>query len=87
MAKGYPPDWDQVRVRVLTRDRWVCHWCGGRADAADHLVEIDAGGGHAMSNLVASCTPCNSRRAAAYRVAKARRRCAGGSRDWLGPVF
>jgi 5-methylcytosine-specific restriction endonuclease McrA len=68
---------------VLYRDGHVCHWCGGRADAVDHLLEIDAGGGHEMANLVASCTPCNSRRAAAYRVAKARRRAAGSSRAWL----
>jgi 5-methylcytosine-specific restriction endonuclease McrA len=87
MPAGFPKDWEQIRVRVLYRDGWVCHWCGGRAEAVDHLIERDAGGSHAMENLVASCTPCNSRRSAAYRVAKARRRAAGASRAWLTGVF
>jgi 5-methylcytosine-specific restriction endonuclease McrA len=77
-----PPDWKRRRVRVLHRDGWVCHWCGGPATCVDHLVERDAGGGHDPSNLVASCTPCNARRGAIYRQVKARRPVGGASRDW-----
>lgn len=43
-----------------------CHWCGGIATQADHLIEHDAGGDDSTSNLVPSCRTCNSKRGAIY---------------------
>lgn len=49
----------------------VCHWCGTRkATTADHLVEVDQGGGHGLDNLVPACAKCNYRRGAQYGNAK-----------------
>ena len=56
----YTTRWRRTRVRILERDGYVCHWCGGRATEADHLKSRAEGG--AMfdpRNLVASCKPCN----------------------------
>lgn len=54
--------WKAISKRVLQRDRYVCHWCGGKATTADHLIARVNGGTNEMSNLVAACRPCNSRR-------------------------
>jgi hypothetical protein len=43
-----------------------CHWCGGIATQADHLIEHDAGGDDSTDNLVPSCRTCNSKRGALY---------------------
>lgn len=44
---------------VLERDGYVCHWCGKRATTADHVRPRAQGGTDQLSNLVASCRPCN----------------------------
>ena len=60
------------RAKLLA-DEPVCHWCGiARATEADHLLESDAGGTNDITNLVASCKPCNARRGQSYRVRKER---------------
>jgi hypothetical protein len=59
---GYGWAWQQLRLRILARDHWVCHWCGGRARSVDHVVPKVEGGSDDPANLVASCVPCNSAR-------------------------
>jgi len=57
--------WRRMRAFVLLRDHHRCHWCGGHADVVDHVVPRALGGSDFdPRNLVASCTPCNQRRAA-----------------------
>jgi 5-methylcytosine-specific restriction endonuclease McrA len=57
---------EQIRLAVLARDGYSCHWCGGDATTADHLTERARGGGDSIDNYVASCKPCNSRRGAIF---------------------
>jgi 5-methylcytosine-specific restriction endonuclease McrA len=63
MAK---PGLDGVHRRlaplVLARDGYRCHWCGGRATEADHLLARADGGIPVLSNYVAACKPCNAAR-------------------------
>lgn len=53
-----------ARARREVLQDATCHWCGGPATEADHLVPYDIGGDN--ESLVASCKPCNSRRGAQY---------------------
>jgi 5-methylcytosine-specific restriction endonuclease McrA len=46
----------------------TCHWCGGTATTADHIIEVDRGGTNDLANLVPACNPCNSRRGQQYRA-------------------
>jgi 5-methylcytosine-specific restriction endonuclease McrA len=51
---------DQARrLRVLERDRYICRYCGGRADRADHYWPRSKGGADTLDNLVAACDGCN----------------------------
>jgi 5-methylcytosine-specific restriction protein A len=69
-ARGYDAEWRRLRLEVLERDGWVCQWCGREANCADHVVPKAHGGARLdPANLVASCTPCNSRRAGQMRGA------------------
>jgi 5-methylcytosine-specific restriction endonuclease McrA len=54
--------WRKTRAQVLKRDRDTCHWCGANATHADHVVPKSRGGTDDLSNLVASCGPCNQAR-------------------------
>jgi hypothetical protein len=47
---------------VIARDGGRCRYCGGAADAVDHLFPSSRGGPDEMWNLVASCRSCNSRK-------------------------
>lgn len=70
------PQYKRLRAQLL-KDNPVCQWCGiNPASQADHLVELDAGGDHSESNLVASCGKCNSARGARYVNNKTRQRIA-----------
>lgn len=54
-------DYRRVRVQVLQRDQWTCHYCGQDADTVDHVIPIKKGGDPiAMDNMVAACKRCNS---------------------------
>lgn len=65
----------QNNRRLLLADKPVCHWCGVRpATTADHVLESDRGGGNEITNLVAACKPCNSRRGQEYQTRKQRAR-------------
>jgi len=51
--------WAQIRVRVLQRDGYTCHYCRGEATEVDHVIPRALGGGEDDDNLVAACVPCN----------------------------
>lgn len=55
------------RPNVLSRDGYQCQYCGGAFDAHelnyDHVVPRSHGGKTCWDNVVASCYPCNSRKA------------------------
>ena len=61
-ARGYGAAHRAVRLAVLQRDGWRCHWCGRPANEADHLVPLHLGGATTAENLVASCRRCNAGR-------------------------
>ena len=63
--RGYDYAWQKVRVAVLRRDNWTCHYCQKllkNSDATvDHLVPLSRGGDRLnQDNLVAACRSCNS---------------------------
>jgi len=63
--------WKKLRLQVLQEEGYRCHWCGGKATQADHLVELDRGGDpYERTNLVASCRPCNAKRGSHYQAKK-----------------
>lgn len=58
--------------QIILKGNPTCHWCGTQpATQADHLIEVDRGGGHELQNLVPSCAKCNNTRAHLYSSAKA----------------
>jgi hypothetical protein len=60
---------------ALLKEQPMCHWCHKKvANTADHLVEVDRGGDHSLSNLVPACRECNSRRGTQYKSARDRQR-------------
>ena len=73
-SHGYGPTFERARLLVLARDSHTCHWCGGYARTADHLVPRIEGGSDTVGNLVAACQPCNSRRSLEWVRARRRRR-------------
>ena len=66
------PEWKRLRLEVLHEGNHTCHWCGGKATQADHLIERDANPELALerTNIVPACRPCNSRRGSAYLAKK-----------------
>ena len=49
------------RLIVLSRDGYVCTYCGQDATTVDHIVPIVNGGDPiSLDNMVASCKRCNS---------------------------
>ena len=57
-------EWKKQRERVLKRDNYTCMYCGQDATQVDHIIPRKRGGGHDLDNLVACCSPCNSRKGA-----------------------
>jgi 5-methylcytosine-specific restriction endonuclease McrA len=54
-------DYKRVRLQVLARDGYVCHYCGQDATTVDHVIPIVKGGDPiSMDNMVAACRRCNS---------------------------
>jgi len=55
------------RINVLTRDGFQCQYCGNRFPRRelnyDHVVPRKQGGKTVWQNIVASCYPCNGRKA------------------------
>ena len=58
--RGYGHRWRKLRLAVLARDGYGCHYCGGLADSVDHVIPKSQGGTDDPSNLVAACIECNS---------------------------
>ncbi len=52
-----------TRAALMHRDRFRCAYCGGKAETIDHVVPRSRGGEHSWENCVASCAPCNHRKA------------------------
>jgi len=48
---------------VLRRDNHRCGYCAGRARTVDHIRPRSRGGPNTWSNLIAACSPCNTRKA------------------------
>jgi 5-methylcytosine-specific restriction enzyme A len=57
--RGYGWRWQQIRLTVLERDAYTCHWCRGPAYTVDHLRPTSKGGGLDYTNLVAACASVN----------------------------
>jgi 5-methylcytosine-specific restriction endonuclease McrA len=58
---GYPPDWDERRALVRSRDKYRCAECGvGRMLQLHHRRAIREGGTHRLDNLALLCAPCHS---------------------------
>ena len=54
------------RLRILTRDRMRCQYCGARGTpfdlTLDHILPRSRGGRSEPENLCAACKPCNQRK-------------------------
>lgn len=52
----------KVRLTVLSRDQWTCHYCQQPATTVDHILAVSKAPDQAMSldNMVACCKSCNS---------------------------
>ena len=63
------PAYRAARAQLLAHNP-ACHWCGGIATEADHLIEHDRNpdGNADITNMVASCKPCNARRGQVYKA-------------------
>ena len=53
-----------TRAALMRRDAHRCAYCGRRAETIDHVIPRSRGGTHVWENVVASCKPCNHRKAA-----------------------
>lgn len=61
-------EYKKNRKIVLESNNYVCTYCGGHANTADHVIPVSKGGGHSLDNLVPACTTCNSTRQDRDRV-------------------
>jgi 5-methylcytosine-specific restriction endonuclease McrA len=53
-----------TRRAVFARDSWTCQYCGSRSNlTVDHVIPRSKGGSSSWENIVASCAPCNRRKA------------------------
>ncbi len=54
-----------TRKAVLARDAWTCQYCGSQAGGltVDHVIPRSRGGQSVWENIVASCAPCNRKKA------------------------
>lgn len=52
-----------LRAFVLSRDGYLCQWCGGTHRlVCDHIISRRNGGSHHPGNLQALCESCNARK-------------------------
>jgi 5-methylcytosine-specific restriction endonuclease McrA len=92
-ARGLGHHWRRLRLAVLRRDGYRCHWCGGRAATVDHIVaRVEGGARYDPRNLVASCTRCNLERGGRLGAARSAARrgvppaAEEGRRVWAGAI-
>ncbi len=52
-----------TRAALMHRDGHRCGYCSARATTVDHVIPRSRGGAHSWENCVASCAPCNHRKA------------------------
>lgn len=61
-------DWKDIRLQIAARDGLVCHYCKAavkpKSFTVDHLIPFAKGGTENLSNLVACCRSCNSKKGA-----------------------
>lgn len=62
----YNGDYTKNR-KILLASNPPCVRCGWEADTADHIVPVDMGGTHDLSNLRPMCKKCNSTLGNQYR--------------------
>jgi 5-methylcytosine-specific restriction endonuclease McrA len=55
-------EYKRNRKAVLEGSNYICHYCGGEANEADHIIPVNHGGTNELSNLLPSCKKCNSSR-------------------------
>jgi len=65
--RGYNYAWRKIRLQILDRDNWRCHYCGknvtGSDATVDHLQPLSKFGATTdPSLLVTACRSCNSRK-------------------------
>lgn len=58
--RGYGAEWDRIRPRILTRDRYLCQTClrAGRVtlgNIVDHIIPKAEGGSDDEANLEVIC--------------------------------
>lgn len=71
-ARGYGNAWDKLRLRILSRDEYLCQPCyrEGRITAAtsvDHIKPKAKGGTDDPTNLQSICTACRAEKDAIDR--------------------
>ncbi|WP_040569709.1 HNH endonuclease [Microbacterium maritypicum] len=76
------PAWEALRQAVLERDGYTCAYCGREATTADHVTPKAQGGRDELSNLVAACLPCNSKKQDRVLI-----RNAGFNPRWLDSLW
>ncbi|KAA0917129.1 HNH endonuclease [Dietzia sp. ANT_WB102] len=52
-----------TRAALMHRDGHRCGYCTAKATTVDHVIPRSRGGAHSWENCVASCAPCNHRKA------------------------
>lgn len=58
--RGYPANWEKVRLHVLARDPY-CKGCEAAISTeADHIKPLERGGSNHDDNLQGLCKPCHS---------------------------
>jgi hypothetical protein len=62
----YKPKSVYSRRKVLTRDRYICQYCGeqltNKTATVDHVHPRKHGGKNTFDNVVACCRPCNAKK-------------------------
>mgnify|MGYP001054945071 CR=1 FL=1 len=61
-------EYKRNRKEVLEKSNYICHYCGGSANTADHVIPVSKGGSNNLDNLVSCCLSCNSTRQDRDRV-------------------
>lgn len=68
-----PKDWPKIRLRILKRDRRICHVCG--LPGADEVDHVQAGDDHRDTNLAAiHGDPCHRQKSTREGLAAQPRR-------------
>lgn len=53
-------------INIVKEHKGKCAYCGGKAEALEHIVPIARGGSTTAGNVVPACMDCNSRKGARY---------------------